>query len=92
MICVAHERGAFGDLQGQALMLPADLLISVLPHEADDRQHDGIQLDLRVYKAVRLRRDACRDGWPQLDPASVSSVEGADDEGSEEKLAQKRLR
>lgn len=75
-------------------MPPADLLISVLPHEADDRQHDGIQLDLQVFKAVRLRRDACRDGWPQLDPASVSSVEGAGDEGSEEKLhsKQKRLR
>lgn len=58
--------GGFGDLRGQALMLPADLFISVLLHEADDQDHDGIQLDWQDYKAVRLRRDARRDGWPRL--------------------------
>lgn len=47
MICVADERGPSGRA-GQALMLPADLLITVLPDEADDQEHDGIQLDLQV--------------------------------------------
>lgn len=53
-------------------MLPADLLISVQLHEADDQEHDGIQLDLQVYKAVRLGREACRDGWLRLNAASIA--------------------
>lgn len=57
--------GGLGDLQRRALMPPADVFISVLLHEADDQDRDGIQLDLQDYKAVRLSRHACRDGWPR---------------------------
>lgn len=55
-------KGGLWDLQGQALTLPADLFISVLPHEADDQKHDGIQLDLQVHIAVRLEEGRL-SGW-----------------------------
>lgn len=67
-------------------MLPEDLLISVLPREGEDRERSGAQLHQRVYKAVRPSGDACRDGWPWLNPANTSSEEEAGDADSEEKV------
>lgn len=52
-------KGGRWDLQGQALMLPADLLISVLPRGADDQEHDGVQLHLQS----RQTEEGCLSGW-----------------------------
>lgn len=52
-------KGGCWDLQGQALMLPADLFISVLPRGADDQEHDGVQLHLQSHQT----EEGCLSGW-----------------------------